>query len=71
MGAGSALVVVAHTAAVLIAIRALVGVGAALAMRRTLSVMYVTFPGSIRTKAVGIWSSVSLAGIVFGPLLAV
>lgn len=70
MGAGSALVVLAHTAAVLIAIRALVGVGAALAMPSTLSLMYVTFPGPIRTKAVGIWSSVSLAGIVFGPLLA-
>ena len=70
MAVGSALVVLAHTAAALIAIRALVGVGAALAMPSTLSLMYVTFPGPIRTKAVGIWSSVSLAGIVFGPLLA-
>jgi MFS transporter, DHA2 family, multidrug resistance protein len=70
MAAGSALVVLAHTAAALIAIRALVGVGAALAMPSTLSLMYVTFAGPIRTKAVGIWSSVSLAGIVFGPLLA-
>ncbi len=70
MAAGSALVVLARTAAVLIAIRALVGVGAALAMPSTLSLMYVTFPGPIRTKAVGIWSSVSLAGIVFGPVLA-
>ncbi len=70
MAAGSALVLLAHSAPALIAIRALVGVGAAVAMPSTLSLVYVTFAGPIRQKAVGIWSSISAAGVVFGPLVA-
>jgi len=70
MAAGSALVLLAHSALALTAIRALVGVGAAIAMPSTLSLVYVTFAGPIRQKAVGIWSSISMAGVVLGPLVA-
>lgn len=70
MAAGSALVLLAHSAWTLTAIRALVGVGAAMAMPSTLSLLYTTFRGPIRQKAVGIWMSVSLAGAVLGPVLA-
>jgi MFS transporter, DHA2 family, multidrug resistance protein len=70
MAIASALVPATHNAAGLIAIRALVGVGAAIAMPSTLSLIYVTFAGPIRQKAVGIWSTISMAGVVFGPLAA-
>jgi MFS family permease len=69
MAAGSALVLLAHNAALLVAIRALVGVGAALAMPSTLSLIYTTFTGPIRPKAVGLWSAISMAGVVLGPLV--
>jgi predicted MFS family arabinose efflux permease len=51
-------------------VRALIGVGAALAMPSTLSLIYTTFTGPVRLKATGLWSSVSMAGIVVGPVLA-
>jgi MFS transporter, DHA2 family, multidrug resistance protein len=70
MAAGSALVPAVHSAVGLVAVRALIGAGAALAMPSTLSLVYVTFAGPIRQKAVGIWSTVSMAGVVFGPLVA-
>jgi EmrB/QacA subfamily drug resistance transporter len=70
MAVGSALVLLAHSAVALTAIRALVGVGAAIAMPSTLSLVYVTFAGPIRQKAVGIWSTVSMAGLILGPPVA-
>jgi EmrB/QacA subfamily drug resistance transporter len=70
MAAGSLLVLVAHSATALALIRALIGVGAALAMPSTLSLIYTTFTGAVRLKATGLWSAVSMAGIVIGPVLA-
>jgi len=70
MAAGSALVLLAQSAATLTAIRALAGAGAALAMPSTLSLLYTTFRGPARQKAVGLWMSVSLAAVVLGPVLA-
>ena len=70
MAISSALVPAVHTATGLIAIRALTGIGAAIAMPSTLSLVYVTFAGPIRQKAVGVWSTVSMAGVVLGPVVA-
>jgi MFS transporter, DHA2 family, multidrug resistance protein len=70
MAAGSALVLLAHSAWSLTAIRALAGMGAAIAMPSTLSLMYTTFRGPVRQKAVGMWMLVSLTCVVLGPVLA-
>lgn len=70
MAAGSLLVLVTGSATQLAFVRALIGVGAALAMPSTLSLIYTTFTGPVRLKATGLWSSVSMAGIVVGPVLA-
>jgi MFS transporter, DHA2 family, multidrug resistance protein len=70
MASGSVLVLLARSAWTLTAIRALTGVGAALAMPSTLSLLYTNFRGPVRQKAVGIWMSMSLAGVVLGPVLA-
>src|ERR1700722_18832637 len=54
-GAGSALAIAADSATELIAIRAALGVGAALVMPATLSTITSTFPPERRTRAVSIW----------------
>jgi MFS transporter, DHA2 family, integral membrane protein len=59
----------------LIACRALMGVGAALIMPSTLSILINVFPAHERTKAIAIWASVTGAGgavgqVVSGALLA-
>lgn len=54
----------------LIAARALLGLGAAMIMPVTLSVLTSVFPSSERTKAVGIWAAVSGAGAALGPVIA-
>src|SRR5687768_14163755 len=50
----------------LITARALQGVGAALLMPGTLSILTVTFPPSERAKAIGIWSGVSGLALALG-----
>jgi DHA2 family multidrug resistance protein-like MFS transporter len=54
----------------LVAARALLGVGGAMAMPATLSILRASFPDDReRAAAVGVWSAVAAAGFVFGPLL--
>jgi EmrB/QacA subfamily drug resistance transporter len=59
----------AGSAGVLIAARALQGLGAALVMPATLSIITDTFPREERARAIGIWTAVGAAGIGVGPAL--
>jgi EmrB/QacA subfamily drug resistance transporter len=59
---------VADTAGQVIAVRALMGVGAALIMPATLSIIANVFPPEERGKAIGIWAALAAVGIGLGPL---
>ena len=59
---------VADSAAQVIAVRALMGVGAALIMPATLSIIANLFSGEERGKAIGIWAALAAVGIGLGPL---
>jgi EmrB/QacA subfamily drug resistance transporter len=59
----------ASTADQLIAARALMGVGGALIMPSTLSVLIDVFPREERVKAIGIWTGVASLGIPIGPIV--
>jgi EmrB/QacA subfamily drug resistance transporter len=67
-GLGSGLSALATSADMLIATRALMGVGGAFIMPSTLSILSATFPAHERGKAIGIWSAVAGLGIVIGPV---
>ncbi|HEY1317806.1 MAG TPA: MFS transporter [Gaiella sp.] len=54
----------------LIALRAVIGVGAALVMPTTLSIITNVFPPEERGRAVGIWAGVAGAGAIVGLLLS-
>ena len=58
----------AESSAQLIAARALMGVGGALIMPSTLSILTHVFPREERGKAIGIWAAVAGLGIGLGPL---
>jgi EmrB/QacA subfamily drug resistance transporter len=67
-GVGSGLSALAGSADMLIATRALMGIGGAFIMPSTLSILTATFPASERGKAFGIWTAVAGLGIVIGPV---
>ncbi|MGK5498939.1 MFS transporter [Streptomyces sp. URMC 125] len=69
-GAASALAAYAHTPEVLVAARALLGVGGAMIMPATLSILRHVFPDRReRALAVGVWSAVAAVGAAIGPLV--
>ncbi|MFF8954627.1 MFS transporter [Streptomyces sp. NPDC014894] len=69
-GAASALAALATTPEVLIAARALLGVGGAMIMPATLSILRTVFPDRReRAMAIGIWTAVAAVGAATGPVL--
>jgi EmrB/QacA subfamily drug resistance transporter len=68
-GLSSLAVVFVETSTQLIAVRALMGVGGALIMPATLSIITNIFPREERAKAIGIWAGTASIGIGLGPLL--
>src|SRR5262245_5539197 len=66
-GGASLAVLVVDTANQLIAIRALMGLGGALIMPATLSIISNVFPREERAKAIGIWAAMASIGIGLGP----
>jgi EmrB/QacA subfamily drug resistance transporter len=67
-GVASLGALVANSAGQLIAVRAVMGVGAALIMPATLSIIANVFTGPERGKAIGIWAALAAIGIGLGPL---
>ncbi len=68
--AGSVMSALAKSADVLIATRAFMGLGSALIMPATLSILTNTFTNHRdRAKALGVWSAMNGVGVVLGPIL--
>jgi MFS transporter, DHA2 family, multidrug resistance protein len=68
-GGASLAVLAVQTSGQLIAVRAVMGIGGALIMPATLSIISNVFPREERGKAIAIWSAMAAAGIGLGPLL--
>ncbi|WP_433723718.1 MFS transporter [Actinoplanes sp. CA-051413] len=68
-GSASVLATVCQTPEQLIAVRGLMGVGAAFLMPGTLSILTTVFAEDERKKAIAIWSSVLMLGALGGPSL--
>ncbi|WP_344902015.1 MFS transporter [Actinomadura meridiana] len=68
-GAGSLLAAFAANPAQLVATRALMGMGGALLMPGTLSIMAQVFAPDERSKAFAIWGATSMIGLAAGPTL--
>jgi EmrB/QacA subfamily drug resistance transporter len=67
-GLGSLLAALSATATQLIASRGLMGLGAAMIMPSTLSIITNIFSGAQRAKAIAIWTAVAGMGIALGPV---
>lgn len=67
-GLGSVLGAVAGDVTMLIVSRAVMGIGAALVMPSTLSILTNVFPTRERAKAIAIWAGISGAGAAIGPV---
>jgi EmrB/QacA subfamily drug resistance transporter len=67
--AASAACALAPTVAVLIAARAIQGVGAALLVPQSLAIIAANFPPDIRGKAIGTWAAASAVTTALGPPL--
>src|SRR6187399_3304727 len=68
-GAASATIGFAPSEGWLVTSRAIQGVGAALMMPGTLSIITQTFPPEERGKAIGTWAGVSAIALALGPLV--
>jgi EmrB/QacA subfamily drug resistance transporter len=67
-GGASLAVLLVQSAGQLIAVRAVMGAGAALIMPATLSIITNVFPREERAKAIAIWAGMAAVGIGLGPL---
>jgi EmrB/QacA subfamily drug resistance transporter len=67
-GGASLAVLAVNTADQLIMVRAAMGIGGALIMPATLSIISNVFPREERGKAIGIWAGMASVGIGLGPL---
>jgi EmrB/QacA subfamily drug resistance transporter len=66
-GGGSLAVLLVGSADGLIAVRTIMGVGAALIMPATLSIISNVFPREERAKAIGVWAGMASIGVGLGP----
>jgi len=67
-GLSSLAVLFVETSTQLIAVRALMGVGGAMIMPATLSIITNVFPREERAKAIGVWAGTAAIGVGLGPL---
>lgn len=70
MAGGAVAGTFASTSGQVIAVRAVMGVGAAMIMPATLSLLAATFPRGERAKAITVWAATSGLAIAAGPLIA-
>jgi EmrB/QacA subfamily drug resistance transporter len=66
-GGGSLCVLLVQSAGQLIAVRSVMGLGAALIMPATLSIISNVFPREERGKAIGVWAGMASIGVGLGP----
>ena len=66
--AGCGLAAVADSAGQLIVTRGIMGVGAALVMPATLSILITVFPPEERARAIAVWAGLAGAGAAIGPI---
>ncbi|GAA4473460.1 MFS transporter [Rhodococcus olei] len=69
-GAGAVFGSLAETTSEVVGARIAMGVGAAVIMPATLSLLVATFPSAERSRAIAAWAATSGLAIAFGPLLS-